>query len=140
MDFWLLLLAGCFLSLMQSLNGELSGYLGIFEVTFIVHSIGAVLLILYLKLVKRQKIRLRGIPPYLYAAGFLGVALVSTNAYCTPRIGVATAVALSVTGQMVLSAIIDHFGLLGMKKTAFKARRLPAFCLMAAGLVLLVCF
>lgn len=63
MDFWLLLLAGCFLSLMQSLNGELSGYLGIFEVTFIVHSIGAVLLILYLKLVKRQKIRLRGIPP-----------------------------------------------------------------------------
>ena len=94
--------------------------------TLMTFLIGAVLLILYLKLVKRQKIRLRGIPPYLYAAGFLGVALVSTNAYCTPRIGVATAVALSVTGQMVLSAIIDHFGLLGMKKTAFKARRLPA--------------
>ena len=57
----LLLLGGACQGLMTSLNGSLSGSLSLMEVCFIVHGIGAVMLLLYI-LLRRERIALAGAP------------------------------------------------------------------------------
>lgn len=123
----LLLLGGVCFGLMVSLNGRLAAYLNVFEVSFVVHLIGAVLLLAAAKLIQRKKIRFDGAPFYVYFVGFLGVALVITSSLSTARIGAALTMALSVAGQMVISSVIDNFGWFHVPVNRFQSRRIPAF-------------
>lgn len=138
MSYFLLLLGGIFFGLMVSGNAQLASYLNIFEISLIVHIIGAILLLAYIKLVKREKIRLSGAPAYVYTVGFLGVALVATSSFSGVHIGAATVMALSVTGQLAISAVIDHFGWFHTPVVKFKLKRIPAYLMIAAGLILMI--
>lgn len=139
MDFLLLLFGGVCFGAMVSLNGRLAAYWNVFEVSFLVHLIGAVLLLAAAGLVQKGKIRLAGAPLYVYFVGFLGVALVVTSSLGTAHIGAAPTMALSVAGQLVSSSAIDHFGWFHVPVTRFRSRRIPAFCIVLAGLLLLIC-
>ena len=44
---------------------------------------------------------------------------------------------LSVAGQLVISAVIDHYGMFHVPKVPFSARRIPCFMLILAGILLL---
>lgn len=134
--YFLVFLAGVMLSLMQSFGGVLSGYIGLFGSSFVVHLIGGVLLIAYLAVILRQRIRLGPMPWYAYLAAVFGIALTTTNSYCVTRLGASLTTCLSVAGQLFFSILIDHFGLLGMRKRRFDPRRLPALGLILAGLAL----
>lgn len=138
MNFLLLLFGGVCFGLMVSLNGRLAGHFSVFEVSFLVHLIGAVLLLAAAKLVFREKIRFAGAPLYAYFVGFLGVALVITSSLSTAHIGAALTMALSVAGQLLSSAVIDHFGWFQVPVNKFRLRRIPAFCVILAGLLLLI--
>lgn len=138
MSLFILLLGGICLGLMTSLNGQLASYLNIFEISFIVHSIGAVVLLGYILLKKEQKLHLKGAPPYVYLVGFFGVALVGTSSICAGNIGATLTMALSVAGQMVISAVIDHFGMFHVPRVRFSWKRIPAYLVIAAGLVLMI--
>lgn len=138
MSFLLLLLGGIFFGLMVSMNGQLASYLNIFEISLIVHIIGAILLLGYLWLIKREKIRLTGAPGYVYLVGFLGVALVATSSVSAEHIGAAATMALSVTGQLVISAVIDHFGWFHVPAVRFRLKRIPAYLIITAGLLLMI--
>ena len=45
---------------------------------------------------------------------------------------------LSVTGQMVCSAIFDHYGFFGVKKIPFKKEQIPAYILVVIGIMLVI--
>ena len=137
MSFLLLLLAGVSFGFMVSMNGQLAAYLNLYEVSLLVHAIGMVLLLLW-QLLPRAKLRLRGAPVYVYFVGFFGVALVVTSSFTTRALGAAAMMALSLTGQLVISAVIDHFGWFGVPRVRFSARRLPAYGVILAGLLLLL--
>ena len=64
MSHLLLLLGGACQGLMTSFNGSLSGSLSLMEVCFIVHGIGAVMLLGYI-LLRRERIALAGAPRYV---------------------------------------------------------------------------
>ncbi|MDD6467022.1 MAG: DMT family transporter [Erysipelotrichaceae bacterium] len=134
----ILLLAGLCLGLMQSLNGQLAIYLEIFEVSFLVHIIGAIVLILCMKLTTKEKIHLTGLPLYLYSVGFFGVSLVAISSFCTSHIGATLTMSLSVLGQLVVSAMIDHFGWFHKERVEFKLKRFPAYLFIVIGLVLMI--
>lgn len=131
------LLAGACQSAMASLNGMISNYLGMFGMSLVVHLIGGGLLILYMKTVTHEKLRITGMPWYLYSAGFFGIFLVVTSSYCISVLGVSFMTCISVTGQLVISAVIDHFGWFGVQRIPFNLKRVPCFALILAGLIIL---
>lgn len=131
------LLAGACQSAMVSLNGMVSNYLGMFGMSLVVHVIGGALLILYMKLFKHEKLKIAGMPWYLYSAGFFGIFLVVTSSYCIGVLGVSFMTCISVTGQLAISAVIDHFGWFGVPRIPFNLKRLPCFALILAGLIII---
>lgn len=138
MSLLLLLLGGICLGLMTSMNGQLALYLNIFQISFIVHIIGAVLLLGYIKFIKKERIHLKGAPVYVYFVGLLGVTLVATSSICAGNIGATLTMALSVVGQMIISAVIDHFGLFHVPVLKFRWERIPAYLIITAGLLLMI--
>lgn len=133
----LVLLAGILQSAMMSFNGLLAESLSLWGVSLVVHASGGILLVLYILLAVRKKITLRGMPWYLYSAGFFGVLLVSVSSWCVGILGAAATTCLSVAGQLFMSAAIDHYGLFHVPKVPFSPRRIPCFLMILAGIILL---
>ena len=134
----ILLLAGLFLGLMQSFNGQLATYYHVFEVCFVVHVIGVVFLLLCKALTTKEKITFKGLPYYVYTVGLFGVGLVAISSFCTPRIGATLTMSLSVFGQLVMSAMVDHFGWFNKEVKLFNIKRLPGYFLIITGLLMMV--
>ena len=131
------LIAGACQSAMASLNGMLTDHVGMFGMSLMVHAIGGALLILYMKTVTREKLKITGMPWYLYSAGFFGIFLVVSSSYSIGILGVSVTTCISITGQLVISAVIDHFGWFGVPKVPFRPKRLPWFALILAGLIII---
>lgn len=74
--------------------------------------------------------------PYIYlgAAFILFYALSIT--WAAPRIGVGNAVFFVLLGQLVMAAVIDHFGLWGALKSEITLRRVSGIAIMALGVYL----
>ena len=137
MNILILLFGGICFGLMVGLNGRLAAYLNVFEVSFLVHLTGMVLL-LATAMLQKKKMRFSGAPPYVYFVGLLGVTLVVTSSFSTAHIGAALTMALSVAGQLIAAAAIDHFGWFHVPVNRFNRHRIPAFCVICAGLLLLL--
>lgn len=121
---------------MQSFNGILQGYVGLFGTSLVTHIVGALLLILYILLFRRQKIKLWPMPWHLYSAGFFGLVLVACTSLCVAQIGPALTTCLSICGQLGLSILMDHFGWMGVKQIRFEPKRIPCLLVILAGLLL----
>lgn len=132
------LIAGACQSAMVSLNGMISNYVGMFGMSLVVHVIGGALLILYMKLFAHEKLKITGMPWYLYSAGFFGIFLVVTSSYCIGILGVSFMTCISITGQLAISAVIDHFGWFGVPRIPFNLKRLPCFALILVGLIIII--
>jgi transporter family-2 protein len=75
-----------------------------------------------------------------FAGGILSALYVVLLVVLAPKLGAATTVAFVVVGQIVCSAVIDHFGLLGFPEHAASPQRLLGIALMAAGVALVRLF
>ncbi|MDO4650390.1 MAG: DMT family transporter [Eubacteriales bacterium] len=133
----LTLLAGACQAAMASLNSMLKNHLGMFAMSLMVHLIGGFLLVLFMKLYKHERIHMTGMPWYLYTAGFFGIFLVITSGYCIGILGASVTTCIGITGQIIISAVIDHFGWFGVPRTPFNLKRLPCFALILAGLIII---
>ena len=127
--------AGALLAVMSSFNGVLQGYVGMFGVSLITHGVGGVLLILWLNY-KKEKLRLGPMPWYLYSAGLFGLIQVAGGSLCVMHIGPALTACLSVAGSISQSILVDHFGWLGMKREAFRVKRVPGLLVLAVGILI----
>ena len=127
---FLVLLAGILQSAMMSFNGLLAESVSLWGVSLVVHASGGILVV-------REKITLRGMPWYLYSAGFFGVLLVSVSSWCVGILGAAVTTCLSVAGQLCMSAVIDHYGMFHVPKVPFSPKRIPCFLMILAGILLL---
>ena len=136
--FLFLLLAGILQGLMISLNGQLGNYYDMLGVSFFVHGIAAVILLVYMKCKERKRIMFRGVPPYVYLVGFMGIALVVSSTWCILAIGATALTGLSVVGQMISSAIVDHKGWFGVEKQPFQWKEMPSYLLVLAGVWLIL--
>jgi transporter family-2 protein len=75
---------------------------------------------------------LKTVPLVYWFGGLGGAIFVATSTFALPRHGAATCVALALLGQLLMSAALDHFGLLGVPQKTVDLQR-------AAGLTLVVC-
>jgi len=76
-------------------------------------------------------------PPIAWIGGFLGAFFVASAALLVPRIGVAMTFSLFIAGQMIITLIIDHFGLLGVPVKEVSLARLGGILLVTMGVVII---
>ncbi|MBU5438839.1 DMT family transporter [Tissierella sp. MSJ-40] len=131
---------GILISIMLTFNGVLDGYLGNYLSVLLIHLCGLITVTIIL-ISKRQKIVLnRQVPFYLYSGGAIGVLLVLVNNICFSSLGVALTSSLGVFGQLMLSCVIDHFGIIGMDVYKFEKKKLIGFTIILAGIIVMTIY
>ena len=76
-------------------------------------------------------------PAIAWAGGLLGAFFVTAAVTLVPRLGVAMTFSLMVAGQMLVTLVIDHFGLLGVPMKEVSLARIGGILLITAGVVLI---
>ncbi len=76
-------------------------------------------------------------PPIAWIGGFLGAFFVTAAVVLVPRLGPAMTFSLMIAGQMIVSLVIDHFGLLGVPVKEVSIARLAGVLLITGGVILI---
>jgi transporter family-2 protein len=84
--------------------------------------------------------KLSGVPWWAWVGGLAGAAYGLAAILLAYRLGAATLMASVVTGQVVASVLLDHFGWLGFEVHAASVWRLLGAALMIIGVVLVARF
>jgi transporter family-2 protein len=127
-------LTGILITVMVTINGELTGIYGVYSATVIIHAVGLTLITL-LVAIKRKSLRpANKLPFYYYLGGFVGVGTVVFNNMAFGYISVSAMLALSLLGSILTSLVIDQFGLFRMARYPFTARKLPGIVLVCVGI------
>jgi bacterial/archaeal transporter family-2 protein len=79
----------------------------------------------------------REAPLIAWGGGFLGAFFVAVMVTIVPRIGVALSFSLAIAGQMLVTLIIDHFGLFGAQVKEINPARVAGAALITIGVVLI---
>lgn len=145
MIFGLILLAvviGALMPVQAAINGELSRlasntYLAAFvSLATGALTLGAILLFRGTPLTEFRKLSLMS--PHLFLGGILGSIFVVSSVYFVPRIGATMMIAAFVTGQLLTSVILDHFGLFGLPKLPLSWTRGLGVVMLFVGLFLVI--
>ncbi|MDP9376224.1 MAG: DMT family transporter [Actinomycetota bacterium] len=75
---------------------------------------------------------------YLVAGGLIGAAYVTSVLVTVRSLGAGGVTAATIAGQLAMSVLIDHFGLLGLPRAQLNASRVLGIALLAAGAFLIV--
>lgn len=80
--------------------------------------------------------QIAGVPAWAWIGGALGACYVISATILGPRIGLAALTALVVTGQLVASMVIDHYGLLGFAQNPVSALRIAGAVVLIVGVLM----
>lgn len=135
------LIIGGFLSVQGSINAHLSSYLKHpLQASLTNFLVGTVILIV-LNMVLRPGIpsgaEMKSIPWYLYLGGAIGAMFVTSVVLLIPKIGVATMLAASIAGQLIIASIIDHFGFFNVSEHPFSLSRAIGIIMLLGGILLI---
>lgn len=68
-----------------------------------------------------------------WTGGLLGAYLISVMVLIAPRFGATVTISLLLVGQLGISLLLDHFGLVGYAQKAITWQRIFGICLIASG-------
>ena len=129
---------GALIALQPPVNSELGKRTSVLAAAFISTGISAIVLG-GLALLFGEFGHVRRVPhiPVIYlTGGLMGAALVSVSLVTVRTLGAGGVVAATVSGQLVVSAILDRYGVLGLERIGLTPARLAGFALLLAGTAL----
>lgn len=133
------LIGGIAVGLQGPMASIITQRLGIFESVFIVHLGGMIIALIPLLVYGGGKLsEWRNVPWYVLGAGIFGLVVIGAVSYMIPRVGVAAAITTIVAGQLLVSAALDHFGLLGASQRSIDAPRALGLVVVFVGVWLTV--
>ena len=77
-------------------------------------------------------------PLWMWLGGILSAFIVLSITFAAPKIGVAAAIGLVITGNLVVAALIDRFGWLGVTPIPLQWTRVVGILLLAGGAALVL--
>ncbi len=80
--------------------------------------------------------QLTEVPPIYFASGFLFILYIGSITFTAPIIGLGNAIFFVLLGQLIASAVIDHFGLFNSVPYALDIKRLLGILLIVGGIYL----
>ncbi len=78
----------------------------------------------------------KGLPWWIWVGGLYGAVFVAAAAWGVPRLGVALTVILMVAGQLLISVVVDHLGIMGVPRQPISWGRAAGVALVIAGVVM----
>jgi bacterial/archaeal transporter family-2 protein len=72
-------------------------------------------------------------PKWLWLGGVMSILIVFAITLGAPRIGTAATIGLVITGNLIMAAVIDRFGLFGQDEIPLAWPRLLGIAFLAAG-------
>jgi len=135
------IIAGAVLPLQAGLNVQLGKavHQPIFAAfaSFLVGTLGLLAYLLVLKFDFSAVAEAKTVSPIVWVAGILGAFYVAVVIVLAPRLGVALTFVLVVSGQMVVSLVLDHYGLLGLPIQKINVQRLLGVLFLVIGVLLI---
>ncbi len=135
------LLVGTFLPLQVGVNSKLADSVGSPLLSALLSfTVGTFALLTYIIITGVPLGNVAGAkdaPPISWIGGLLGAFYVAVSIVLLPKIGVAMTVSLIIAGQMLMSVVMDHFGLLGVPVREVSFARVAGILLMFTGVLLI---
>jgi transporter family-2 protein len=133
------LAGGIAVGVQAPLSSIISQRLGPLESVFIVHIGGAIAASIPLLFLGWGKLaQWRTVPWYALGAGALGLVVIFSMTYMIPRVGVAPALIILLSGQLLIGSVMDHFGLLGTVQRPIDLMRVVGLAVVFLGVWLSV--
>lgn len=132
------IISGMGVGAQASINAGLGRKVGAFEAALVSFAIGTLLLsLVVIFLGKGSLLQLANVSRWQLTGGVLGAVFVTAIILSVPKIGAAAAVTAGITGQILMSIVIDHYGFFGVQRIPFDWQRLLGVCLLALALYLI---
>ncbi|MGD9678356.1 MAG: DMT family transporter [Vulcanibacillus sp.] len=129
---------GIIIAGMVSVNGVLASMTGPYFSNFIYHVLGFILILIVLIFKKQKKFQLKEIPLIFFLPGILSVLVVVLNNVCINKMGVTLTIAVSLFGQLIISGLIDNYGLFQMPVIKFRKEKLIGYSFILVGIVFMI--
>jgi transporter family-2 protein len=131
--------AGLAGSVQVAIMSRLGGRIGVIEALAFATLLTAVLSVGVL-LVARQSLAgyadgMRA-PIWMWAAGVMGLIVILSITFATPRIGATATIGILIAGQLAMGTVIDRYGLFGLERIAIGWPRVLGIALLALGAAL----
>ena len=132
-------IGGFAITLQAQFMGLMDKNIGTLESMFITYGTGG-LLIGFAMLVNRggNLSAWGNVPWYALTSGVLGLIIVGTIGYSTPRLGLVTTLTILIASQFIVGALLDHFGILGADLRPLNLTRLAGIGVMLLGVWLII--
>nr|WP_106782687.1 DMT family transporter [Lysinibacillus timonensis] len=133
----LALIAGMAVAVQGQINGGLGKKIGVIEGAFFSFALGTLALLFALIFFGNGQISsVTNVPKWQLIGGILGAFFVLVQVLVVPKIGVSTTLLAVIVGQILLSVVIDHFGLFGAERRPIDWNKIAAVLLMFVALYL----
>jgi len=137
----IVLAAGTILPIQAGINGRLGRAVNSpIVAAFISFATGFILLGLYLIAMRQNPFDFAGTtgaPWWIWTGGLLGAFFVSIATALVPRLGSTLSFSLIIAGQLLISIIIDKYGLFGITASEISIKKIAGISLVIAGVLLI---
>jgi transporter family-2 protein len=136
----LALAAGIILPVQFGINSQLRNFVGgpvaAAAISFVVGTVALAVAALVVQSSLPEPGSAASAPWWAWTGGLLGAFFVLASIILTPRLGAATTIGLILTGQVLASIVIDHFGLIRVPVHEASFPRIIGALLIVAGVVM----
>jgi bacterial/archaeal transporter family-2 protein len=132
---------GGLIALQAPINSRLGHTFGTFQGAVVSFAIGTIALTVLAALSHGglgQISEIRTLPLEYLLGGLLGAAYVTSVLVTVRTLGAGGVVAATIAGQLTVSVVVDHYGLLGVARDPINAPKVLGLLLLAAGTFLVV--
>lgn len=132
------LLIGAALPVQAAVNSQLRRFVGSPFRSSLINFVGGLLVLTIIVLLTASDTPvLRQSSWWMWFGGLFGAIYVTGTILLTPRIGPSSLFVMTVSGQLIMALLIDHFGLLNNRVMPITPIRLAGVALLVAGAILI---
>lgn len=130
-------IAGALMSIQGAMNTRLGEKIGLWETTALVQGIGFLLSVVVAWIWGKGDVGgIASVNKFYLLGGVLGVGITFFVMLSMKNLGAAVSVSAILISQVLIAAILDAFGFLGMKKVPFGWNKYVGLLVMIGGLIL----
>lgn len=138
LGFILAILVGACVCLQPVFTSNIGKYTGTIEAAFIsIITTFTIMVFLFFIFGKGDIHKFTEVPKYYFLAGVFGITIVVVSIFTVQILGPAVALSVSVSCQIIVSVLLEHFGLFGIEKTPVSITRIAGILFMIVGVVLI---
>ena len=127
-------IGGIAITLQGQFMGLMDKTIGTTESVFITYAGGGLIAGIFMLALRGGNLKAwHSVPWYALIAGVVGLVIVGTIGYTVPRLGLTKAFTIIIAAQLIVAALLDHFGLLGAATRPMDLSRLLGIGILVLG-------